>query len=90
MSQEPARAQQLMGEVAPELVEPTDEVLFSDAWKRPGLSSRDRSLITVAVLVALHRGARPKAHRTSRPTRSTITSTPRSASPPSTRERSTP
>ncbi len=31
------------------------EVLFGDIWERPGLSKRDRSLITVATLVALYR-----------------------------------
>jgi 4-carboxymuconolactone decarboxylase len=30
----------------------TDDVLFGDAWKRPQLSPRDRSLITVAALTA--------------------------------------
>jgi 4-carboxymuconolactone decarboxylase len=30
-------------------------VLFEDVWERPGLSKRDRSLITVATLVALYR-----------------------------------
>ena len=30
-------------------------VLFGDVWERPGLSKRDRSLITVATLVALYR-----------------------------------
>jgi 4-carboxymuconolactone decarboxylase len=30
-------------------------VLFGDVWKRPGLSPRDRSLVTVATLVALYR-----------------------------------
>jgi len=30
-------------------------VLFGDVWRRPGLSPRDRSLITVATLVALYR-----------------------------------
>ncbi len=29
--------------------------LFGDIWERPGLSKRDRSLITVATLVALYR-----------------------------------
>lgn len=33
----------------------TDDVLFADVWERPGLSKRDRSLITVAALVALYR-----------------------------------
>ena len=30
-------------------------MLFGDVWKRPGLSPRDRSLVTVASLVSLYR-----------------------------------
>src|SRR5208283_895529 len=45
----------LLGDVAPKLAEITDDVLFGDVWERPGLSKRDRSLITVATLVALNR-----------------------------------
>lgn len=41
--------------VAPKLVELTTDVLFGDVWERPDLSKRDRSLITVAALVALNR-----------------------------------
>jgi len=41
--------------VAPKLVELTDDVLFGDVWERPGLSPRDRSLITVTTLAALYR-----------------------------------
>jgi 4-carboxymuconolactone decarboxylase len=47
--------QQAFGHVAPKLAEVTDEVLFGDIWERPGLSKRDRSLITVAALVAMYR-----------------------------------
>ncbi len=43
------------GDIAPRLTEITDDVLFADIWRRPGLSPRDRSLITVAALVALYR-----------------------------------
>jgi 4-carboxymuconolactone decarboxylase len=32
----------------------TDRALFGDLWECPGLSKRDRSLATVAALVALH------------------------------------
>jgi 4-carboxymuconolactone decarboxylase len=39
----------------PKLVELTDNVLFRDVWERPGLFPRDRSLITVTTLAALHR-----------------------------------
>ena len=42
-------------DVAPALGAYTDDVLFGDVWKRPGLSPRDRSLITVATLIALYR-----------------------------------
>jgi 4-carboxymuconolactone decarboxylase len=42
-------------DVAPALADYTDKVLFGDAWKRPGLSQRDRSLITVACLISLYR-----------------------------------
>lgn len=49
---EQSRAQQLMGDFAPKLAELTDDILFGDVWAREGLSQRDRSLITVAALVA--------------------------------------
>ena len=42
-------------DIAPALGAYTDDVLFGDVWKRPGLTPRDRSLITVATLVALYR-----------------------------------
>src|SRR5690242_1057519 len=42
-------------DVAPALDEITQRVLFGDVWERPGLSKRDRSLITVATLVAGYR-----------------------------------
>lgn len=38
--------------VVPQLAEATDEVLFADLWRRPTLSPRDRSLVTVAALIA--------------------------------------
>jgi 4-carboxymuconolactone decarboxylase len=44
-----------IGGLAPKLAELTEDVLFGDVWERPGLSKRDRSLITVATLVALNR-----------------------------------
>jgi 4-carboxymuconolactone decarboxylase len=45
------RAQQLIGDFAPKLVELTDGVLFGDIWERSELSPRDRSLVTVASLI---------------------------------------
>ncbi|WP_329126401.1 carboxymuconolactone decarboxylase family protein [Streptomyces sp. NBC_01465] len=48
-------APQELATIAPKLVELTDEVLFADVWERPGLSPRDRSLVTVSVLASLYR-----------------------------------
>ena len=42
-------------DVVPKLGELRDNVLFGDVWERPELAKRDRSLITVAALVALYR-----------------------------------
>ncbi len=53
MTDRPMRAP--WGDIAPRLTEITDQVLFDDVWQRPGLSPRDRSLITVASLVSLYR-----------------------------------
>ncbi|MGP8160862.1 MAG: carboxymuconolactone decarboxylase family protein [Candidatus Dormibacteria bacterium] len=62
MPAEPTPAQQLIGDFAPKLVSLTDDVLFGDVWERPGLSKRDRSLITVATLVALYRTDQMASH----------------------------
>lgn len=41
-----------VGGVAPELVQYTNDVLFGDLWQQRNLSVRDRSLVTVAALIA--------------------------------------
>jgi len=41
--------------LAPDYAQLTEDVLFGDVWKRPPLSQRDKSLITVTCLVALNR-----------------------------------
>jgi 4-carboxymuconolactone decarboxylase len=41
-----------VGDIAPKLAEITDDVLFEDVWNRTELAARDRSLVTVAALVA--------------------------------------
>jgi 4-carboxymuconolactone decarboxylase len=46
----------------PKLIELTENVVFGDIWERAELSKRDRSLITVAMLVALHRDQQLPAH----------------------------
>lgn len=59
---QPSRAQQLMGDIAPKLAELTDKVLLGDVWERPGLSKRDRSLVTVSALIALNRPEQLRSH----------------------------
>jgi 4-carboxymuconolactone decarboxylase len=49
-------------EVAPKLAELSANVLFGDVWERPGLSKRDRSLITIASLIALYRTDQLRGH----------------------------
>ena len=51
-----------LGDVAPKLVDLTEKVLFGDVWERPGLSKRDRSVITVTALVAMNRTEQLPVH----------------------------
>src|SRR5581483_10179874 len=60
----PSAAAKLLGDVAPKLVQLTEDVLFGDIWERKELSKRDRSLITVAALVALNRPDQLRFHLT--------------------------
>src|SRR5215831_8080547 len=62
MTKEPSAAQKMLGDFAPKLVQLTDDVLFGDVWERKELSKRDRSLITVAALVALNRPDQLRFH----------------------------
>ncbi|MFE7156023.1 carboxymuconolactone decarboxylase family protein [Streptomyces sp. NPDC057636] len=55
MAEKQSAAQKAIGDIAPKLADLTDQVLFGDIWERPGLSPRDRSLITVTALIALYR-----------------------------------
>ena len=55
MAEVPSPARGPFADVAPEFDRLTREVLFGEVWERPGLSKRDRSLITVACLVSLYR-----------------------------------
>ena len=49
-------------DAVPLLGELTTGMLYSDIWERPQLSKRDRSLITVATLVALYRPEQLRVH----------------------------
>ena len=52
MEKKPSTIKKAYGDLAPKLVELTDDVLFGDVWERAELSKRDRSLITAAALVS--------------------------------------
>jgi len=47
---EQSGAQKAFGDFAPAFMGFTDDVLFGQAWTRPELSPRDRSLITIAAM----------------------------------------
>jgi len=53
---------ELQPRVAPGLATLTDDVLFGDVWARPDLSPRDRSLVTVSVLIATGKTAQLSGH----------------------------
>ena len=61
-TKEPSAARELFGDFDPKLAEITDKMLFADVWERPELSKRDRSLITVAALIALNRPEQLRSH----------------------------
>ena len=52
----------LQQRIAPGLATLTDDVLFGDVWRRPELSPRDRSLVTVSVLIATGKPAQLAGH----------------------------
>ncbi len=49
-------------EPMPRLGELTRELVYGDIWERPGLSKRDRSLITIAMLTAMYRTNQIRSH----------------------------
>jgi len=59
---QPRPSQKAIGDFAPKLAELTDDVLYGDVWERPQLSKRDRSLVTVAALIAMSRPDQLRSH----------------------------
>jgi alkylhydroperoxidase/carboxymuconolactone decarboxylase family protein YurZ len=51
-----------VGGVAPELARYTNDVLFGDLWRQGNLSPRDRSLVTIAALIAQGQAAQLPFH----------------------------
>lgn len=56
------QGQQHFGDIAPKFAQLTDDVLFGDVWERPGLSPRDRSLVTISALIAMNRPGQLREH----------------------------
>ena len=60
--QTPSAAQQLIGGRRPKAGPADRRRAFGDVWERPGLSPRDRSLITVTALMSLYRTEQLSSH----------------------------
>lgn len=56
------QVQENFGETAQGVVDNTTHLLFRDLWRRPALAPRDRSLVTVAALVATGQTAQIPYH----------------------------
>lgn len=55
-------AARLAQQIAPPLYAYTRDVLFADLWQRPQLAARDRSLVTLAALLANNQSAQMAEH----------------------------
>lgn len=58
----PSVAPRNMRAIAPALAGYTDRVLFGDVWVRPELPPRDRSIVTLSVLIATGKTAQMTSH----------------------------
>jgi len=58
----PSASRDKVRDVVPKLIDMTEKVVYGDVWEREGLSKRDRSLITVAALVAMGRERQMTGH----------------------------
>jgi 4-carboxymuconolactone decarboxylase len=56
------RVSQQFGAAFPGIVQNTTDILFRDLWLRPGLPPRERSLVTVAALIATGQVAQMSYH----------------------------
>jgi 4-carboxymuconolactone decarboxylase len=58
----PSSSKEKLRSVVPKLVELIDATVYGDLWQRPQLSPRDRSLITVAALIAMRQTDQLRSH----------------------------
>ena len=49
-------------EITPQMADFTVKHVYGEVWQRPGLSKRDRSLITIAALMVMGRGEQLSHH----------------------------
>jgi len=52
----------LQQKLSPGMAALTDDVLYGDVWRRPELSARDRSLVTISILIATGKTAQLAGH----------------------------
>jgi 4-carboxymuconolactone decarboxylase len=62
MPQPTSPAREAVRGTVPKLAEISDTLIYGDVWERPQLSKRDRSLITVAALLAMGREKQLEGH----------------------------
>lgn len=62
MKAPPAPERERLRAIVPKLIQYSHEILYGEVWERPGLSKRDRALITVAALLVLNRPDLLKVH----------------------------
>ena len=58
----PSSSKDKVKSVAPKLVEVIDTTVYGDIWERPDLSKRERSMITVAVLIGMRQTDQLRSH----------------------------
>ena len=58
----PSSSKNRVQPVVPKLAEVIDELIYGDIWTRPGLTPRERSLITIAALVGMRQTDQLRSH----------------------------
>jgi 4-carboxymuconolactone decarboxylase len=58
----PSSSKEKLRPVVPHLIELVDSVVFGDVWERKELSKRDRSMITIAALIAMRQTEQMRSH----------------------------
>ena len=62
MAVKPNPSREAVRGVVPRMIELSETVIYGDIWERPELSKHDRSLVTVAALIALNRPEQLRSH----------------------------